>query len=121
MKSVSVKKWIIIFAALFIVCAAAFLLLSRSGDVGKLAVIRLDGEVYEKIDLDAVAVAYDIKIETEGGYNIIHVEHGAISVSEADCRDQICVRQGTIDSSGVPIVCMPHKLTIEIEGDETDA
>lgn len=54
----------------------------------------MDGELYEEIDLMAVALPYDIRIETERGYNIVHVEHGAISVSEADCPDQICVRQG---------------------------
>lgn len=112
--------WIVLFAALFIICCGAFLLLESSGSVGTTAVIRIDGELYKKIQLDSVAVAYDMEIETEFGYNKIHVENGAISVTESDCPDGICIAQGEISDDGVPIVCMPHRLVIEIEGDEID-
>lgn len=84
---------------------------------GRMARISLDSEVYEEIDLNAVVLPYDITIETELGYNIIHVEHGAISVTEADCPDQICVHQGKITGSMVPIACLPHRLVIEILGE----
>ena len=71
------------FSALVVLGGGAFLLL-RGADTGaRTARISLDGEVYEEIDLNAVAMPYDIRIETELGYNIVHVEHGAISVSEA--------------------------------------
>lgn len=93
------------------------LLQSSSADTHT-ARIALDGELYDEIDLDAVALPYDITIETEEGYNIIHVEHGQISVSEADCPDQICVRQGAISDSIIPIACLPHRLVIEIVGAE---
>lgn len=90
----------------------------RGTDTGsRVARISLDGELYEEIDLNAVALPYDIRIETELGYNIVHVEHGAISVTEADCPDQVCVRQGKISGSLIPIACLPHRLIIEIVGD----
>ena len=115
------KSWILFFAAVFIICIGAFLLLTRSGTIGTVATVRVDGEVYKKINLDTVAVAYDIEIKTEHGYNKIHVDKGSICVSESDCRDQICVKQGKITDDGVPIICMPHRVTIEIEGDKIDA
>lgn len=117
----SSKTWIVIFAAVLVICAAAFLLLKGSGGHGTVAVIRVDGEIYKKIDLDAVAVAYDMEIKTEFGYNKLHIEHDGISVTEADCRDHICMDQGKVSQAGVPIVCLPHRLTIEIEGDDIDA
>ena len=108
------KFWIVLFSALVVLGGGAFLLL-RGADTGaRTARISLDGEVYEEIDLNAVALPYDIRIETELGYNIVHVEHGAISVSEADCPDQVCVHQGRITGSMVPIACLPHRLVIEI-------
>ena len=58
----STKTWIIIFAAVLIICTAAFLLLKHSGVQGTTAVIRVNGEVYKKIDLNTVAVAYDMEI-----------------------------------------------------------
>ncbi len=120
MKMKSSKTWIVIFAALLIICSAAFFLLKGSGGLGTIVVIRIDGEIYEKIDLDTVAVAYDMEIETEFGYNKLHIEHDGISVTEADCRDHICMDQGKVSKSGVPIVCLPHRLTIEIEGGDID-
>lgn len=117
----SSKTWIVIFAAVLVICAAAFLLLKGSGGHGTVAVIRVDGEIYEKIDLDTVAVAYDMEIKTEFGYNKLHIEHDGISVTEADCRDHICMDQGKVSQASVPIVCLPHRLTIEIEGDDIDA
>ncbi len=114
------KNWILFFAVLFALCIGAFLLLKQGGNVGTIAVIRVDGEIYEKINLDTVAVAYDIEIKTDYGYNKIHVEQGSISVCEADCPDQICVNQGSISTDAVPIICMPHRVTVEIEGDDVD-
>ena len=116
----SAKTWTLIFAALLIICAAAFLLLKGSGGHGTIAVIRVDGEIYEKIDLGAVAVAYDMEIQTEFGYNKLHIEHDGISVTGADCRDHLCMARGKVSRAGVPIVCLPHRLTIEIEGGDID-
>lgn len=114
------KKWIILFAALLMVCIAAFLLLKLLTPAGNEVIIRIDGEIYEKIDLRDVTVAYDIEIESEYGYNKIHIAPDGVSVTEADCRDQICVKRGAVHQAGMPIVCMPHHLTVEIEGDEID-
>ena len=44
------------------------------------------------------------------------MEQGRIRVSQADCPDQVCVDQGWIADGTVPIVCLPHKLVIEIVG-----
>lgn len=120
MKKDSSAKWIIFFVVLFVIFSAVFLLLKYFGHAGTVADIYIDGELYEKIDLDAVASPYDEKIETEFGYNVIHVEHDGISVIKADCRDHICMAQGVISDDAVPIVCMPHRLVIEIEGDNVD-
>lgn len=114
------KKWIIVFAALLVICIAAFVLLRLLAPAGDTVCIRIDGEIYEKIDLNDVTVAYDIEIDNEYGYNKIHIAPDGVSVTEADCRDHICVQRGAIHQEGLPIVCMPHHLTVEIEGDEID-
>lgn len=104
------------FSALLLICSAAFVLLKSLGTPGITANISIDGELYRSIDLHAVAVPYDIVIETEFGRNTVHVEHGAISVTDADCPDLICVHQGRISTDALPIVCLPHRLVIEIQG-----
>lgn len=108
--------WIILFAALLIVCAAAFLVLSNRGFGGTVAKIYSGGELIDAVDLRSVAVAYEIVVETEMGVNTILVEPGQISVRSADCPDQLCVRQAPVSDSVVPIVCLPHRLVISVEG-----
>ena len=80
------------------------------------AYIYLKGELIETIDLNAVVIPYEFTVESDLGYNTIRVENGSVAIVEADCPDQICVNQGSISDSAVPIVCLPHRLVIQIKG-----
>lgn len=80
------KFWILLFAALAILGCGAFLLLRSHGQTGQTAVIRVDGDVYERVDLRAVTIPYDIEVQTEWGSNTVHVEPDGVSVTHADCR-----------------------------------
>ena len=111
--------WILIFAA--VVLGGLLLYRHLSGTGGTVAVISVNGEVMERIDLSKVRESYDLQFDTPWGRNPVHVAPGAISVSEADCPDQICVKMGELTGGGIPIVCMPHRLVIEIEGGDFDA
>lgn len=111
--------WIVFFAVLCIAALALFFLFQNTQVNGSTACIYVDGELYDTIDLNAVAIPYEIRIEGDNGsYNIISVEHGQISVSEASCPDQICVNQGWITDSLIPITCLPNRVVVEIEEDE---
>ena len=114
------KKWIIILAAVVIAGLVSYCLAMSTGG-GTVAVISIDGEEYERIDLSKVTESYDIELSTQYGHNTVHVSKGAIRVSESDCPDHICMNQGAITKSGVPIICMPHRLVIQIEGGGIDA
>jgi len=119
------RSALILFVLLAIAAAcAAVLLLRPGGEARPVARVTLDGELLEEIDLASVEKAFSFTVETgSGGHNTVLVEPGRISVSEADCPDQICVRQGAVSGGTVPIVCLPHKLMIEIVGggDSLDA
>ena len=52
--------------------------------------------------------------EENGEMNRIIVKDGVVSMSEANCRDQICVKTQAITLNGGIIVCLPHKVTVEI-------
>ena len=106
---------------LALIVAAGLLLYGKLGrGEGMVAVVSVNGEVLERIDLSKVREAYDLDVATDFGRNIVHVEPGAISVTHADCPDQICVMQGRLSSSGIPIICMPNRLVISIEGGDID-
>ena len=40
----------------------------------------------------------------------------AAAVAEANCGDHTCVRTGAVSREGEVIVCLPHRLTVEIQG-----
>ena len=63
----------------------------------------------------------EILSEEEGGYNLLLIENGQASVTDADCPDQLCVRQRSISRNGESIICLPHRLVIRIQaGEESD-
>ena len=114
------RIWVLALAAVCIVCAAAYLLAGKLGGETT-AVVRVDGEVLYRIDLSTVNAEYDLNIDTKYGHNTLHVAHGSIAVTAADCPDGICVAQGALTHGGVPIICMPHHLSVRIEGSGIDA
>lgn len=117
----SSKKIILILAAAVLICLAVWFIIARLAPEGVIAVVNVDGEEFRRIDLSKVKEPYEFTVETKYGSNTILVEPGAISVSSADCPDKICVNMGRLTGAGMPIVCMPHRLYIEIEGDAIDA
>ena len=96
--------------------SAAFLLLRGRGEDRPVARITRDGVLLEEIDLTTVDQPYTLTFEDESGRNVVTVEQGRIRVSEADCPGRVCVNQGWISDGTVPIVCLPHRLMIEIKG-----
>ena len=113
----------LMWGLLFAVIVIGGLLLYRGlgrGE-GTVAVISVDGEELERVDLSKVRKEYDLEISTEYGNNTVHIEPGAISVTAADCPDHVCMRQGKLTGSGIPIICMPHRLVVEILGGDLDA
>ena len=118
----AMKKKNILWALLFavIVLGGVLLYLHLGKGEGTVAVVSVDGEVLERIDLSKVREAYEFEVTTPYGNNTVRVEPGAISVIAADCPDHVCVYQGRLTGSGIPIICMPHRLVIEIEGGDID-
>lgn len=113
------KIWIAVLLSVVLLGLLGFFALSRMGG-GTIAVITVDGQEYKRIDLSRVTESYDIEIDTKYGHNTVHVEPGRIAVTQANCPDGICVAQGAIDRGGVPIICMPHRLVVKIEGSGID-
>ena len=112
------KQVKILLAVLLVAAAAccAALLMPKEG--GAIARVTFNGNVLSEIDLSAVEAPSSFIVTGEAGSNTIQVEQGRIRVAEADCPDQVCVNQGWISDSALPIVCLPNKLVIEIIGGE---
>lgn len=100
--------------AVSIVAYAAVQFLVRRD--GVYAVVKVDGQKVEQLSLKQAA---RITVEGyQGGTNEIVVEEGRVYMLEADCPDKICVRTGKISHTGQTIVCLPHRVVVEITGGE---
>ena len=63
------------------------------------------------------------EVETNGKINVIEIKNGRIRVKSADCPDKVCVDSGWLESTDLPIVCLPNKLIIIFteNGDDIDS
>jgi len=78
------------------------------------------GVLTETVSLDAVTKPYTIIVEDSLGTNVIEVERGRVRMLQADCPDKTCVRQGWASGAATPIVCLPHRLVITLDGGNPD-
>lgn len=54
----------------------------------------------------------------DGGYNLVLISGKSARVTDADCPDKLCVRQRSISKNGESIICLPHKLVVQITSGE---
>jgi len=111
------KFWIAVILAVLAVSAVAVYVQSRSNSAAITANVYLDGELIRTINLANVREPYTVEIADEhGGTNTVTVERGRVRVTSANCPDSICVIRGWSSDGATPIVCLPHKLVIEVVG-----
>lgn len=105
-----------------IICVSAglmYLAYTRGG--GKTAEVSSDGEIIAEISLRNIDSPYEYPIEKDGHINILLVEEGKISMKSADCPDKLCVKQGAISTGAYPIVCLPNRIVVKINSDDSAA
>ena len=109
------RTWILIFASLVLICGAVTAVLFLRRPSGSVANVYRDGACIYSVDLSTVEEPYEVTFSDERGSNTVRVERGRISVVDADCPDHVCEKTGWVSESGIPIVCLPHRLVIRIE------
>jgi hypothetical protein len=104
-----------VILGLLLLAGILYLLLNVNRPEGGVAVVRVNGVVTERHPLNV-----DGTFPLNGGSNILVIQDGQAWLSEADCPDKLCVRQGKIHYSGQVITCLPNRLTVTVEGGESD-
>lgn len=114
-----IKKQDFILAAVFIAAGIIMMLCIRfTRSNGHLVTVFVEGRLIctKNLDKDESYI-----IETDNGTNTLVIKDGAAYVSEADCPDKLCEKMGSISKNGENIVCVPHKVVIEVsDGDKSD-
>lgn len=97
-----------------------YILLGNPSAKAYTAYIYQDGTLIKTIDLSMVRETSLLTVNaSDGGYNIIEIRPGQIAVTEASCPDHVCVKQGFIRTSMLPITCLPNKLVIQLKENTT--
>ncbi|MGM9549840.1 MAG: NusG domain II-containing protein [Faecousia sp.] len=109
------KTWILLIAAVAVVCLGLSILLLIPGDAAAYAEISSGGTVIKTVDL-RVDQQFSVAAEN-GGSNTVTVRDGRIAVTQASCPDHYCMDRGFC-SSGTPIVCLPNRLVIRFVGEQ---
>lgn len=110
---------VIISVALFLLASASVIYLMfphlSSDDSGFVAEIYQEGRLLFRIPLNEVTENDSFIIKGKDGCtNQIEVRPGSIGIISADCPDKLCVRQGFVTDSRLPVVCLPNRLVIQL-------
>lgn len=81
----------------------------KSGDTVRISV---DGKHYASYPLSE-----DREIEIKNGKhsNTIKIENGSVRMLQSNCKNQICVKSGSVSRLRSSIVCLPNRVVVEIE------
>ena len=112
------RKKDLIFIFSILIFAVFLLLIQRvygnAQDEADMIKITVDQKLYGTYDLNKNQT---ITIQNDFGINTIQIQNKDVLMEEADCPDGYCKEQGHISKNKQTIVCLPHKLVVEISDD----
>lgn len=105
---------VLVITALALAAATAANALGNAVDARTAVIQDADGNTF------AMPLSKDdvLTVASSAGTNVIEVQSGKVRASEADCPNQDCVDQGWISNAGQQIVCLPHKLVVNITDED---
>ena len=121
---------LILAGAILLISVILWCCVSIFGKTGRVITIRVDGQLYGTYQLDEdkkiVIEPHSTKRrDTKTGRknplwrNVLKIQSGQASMIEADCPDLICVHHRPISRQGESIVCLPHKVVVEVTGEKS--
>ena len=112
------KNDIILAVIVIAVAAIGLLLLNVFKTEGSFAVVKIEGKETARYPL---SVNTEVVIETgDNGKNTLVIENNKAFMKDANCPDKICEGHSKISYKGETIVCLPHKVVIEIVAEDSE-
>lgn len=106
----------LIVVILLIISFTPFFMVHNSKKEGNqvIAIVKVNNRQVKKLSLD-----HDQKwqYQRDGKINILKVKNHKIRAIDANCKDQVCVKEGWKSKSGDTIVCLPHKFLVELKNE----
>ena len=102
----------VLIGMLVVVAGAMLLIMCINRTPGMYADIMVDGTSVKTLSLENDT---SFLVKQESGNNTIVIKDGTVRVENADCPDKICVKHKEIKNVGETIICLPHKMVVEIK------
>lgn len=113
-----IKKMDIIVIIILFIASLGLVFFTKNmtkKEAGDLLIIEVDGEEYGRYDLGKNQTI-EIKSKDDG-VNKIEIKDNKAKMIYANCPDLVCTNMPAIKNDGETIVCLPHKLLIEVKSD----
>ncbi|MBE6748598.1 MAG: NusG domain II-containing protein [Ruminococcaceae bacterium] len=114
-----IKNDIILAVIVLVIAAGGILLLNIFRTEGAFAVVKIDGAEAERYPLSVNTEAVIETGDNKEFKNTLVIEDGKAFIRDANCPDKICEGHNKISYKGETIVCLPHKVVIEIVAEDT--
>ncbi|MFB9769857.1 NusG domain II-containing protein [Lactiplantibacillus modestisalitolerans] len=80
------------------------------------AVVSHDGKVLKRVNITRLTTTKHYTYQDADGHsNTVTFKPKRVAITKANCGDQVCVRRGWIHKPGQTIVCLPHKVLVQIK------
>ena len=110
-----IRNDIILAAVILLIAVAGLLLMNLNKTQGDFAVVKIDGVEKHRYPLSENLTVDIVTGKEEENINTLVIKDGEAFMKEADCPDGICVAHRPIKNTGESIVCLPHKIVVEIQ------
>ncbi|MCQ2558481.1 MAG: NusG domain II-containing protein [Oscillospiraceae bacterium] len=104
----------ILIAVLLVVGIGSVLWWFLSRETGGRVIIRINGQITATYSLNENG-----EYKLNNGTNLLVIRNGKACMTEADCPDRICVKTGWIQYNGQTITCLPNKVTVAVEEEQS--
>lgn len=120
-KKRKIRNDIILVAVVLVIAAAGLLFFGLNKEVGSSVTVNINGEQTAVYPLTVNTEATITTGENNEYINVLTIRDGKAYVSSANCPDGICAETRAAQYVGETIVCLPHKVVIEIVAENTDS
>ncbi len=107
---------IALFCAAFIL--GIFLYRKQDDTKEKYVKITVNGEVFLNHPMSLYSKPQRYVLPTKDGQVVIDISSEEARISQSDCPDQICVKQGALKKIGDGAVCLPNRIVVQIVAGE---
>lgn len=119
-KNRKLKNDVVLAVVITLLATAGLLLFNLLKTQGDYVSVKINGEEKYRYSLSENVDTVIYTGENNNQENRIIIENNQAYIISADCPDKICVGHRPVSNVNESIVCLPHKVVVEIVSDEAE-